>query len=188
MENTNTMNTTDPTTTTNTPNSSTPTPTTATASAATPSPEEILLSMKENMVPRAEAQQWQDKYNKLFQSVANGQFSGAAKSDEPTEEQLKAAFVDNVKVLSNTDGFLEDRDQVKRLLEFDDYLTSHGRNSCFLPRKSNLTSDDINRAARLRQFLETAVSMESDAQMASWTADHLEDDSVPSVGGSRMFR
>lgn len=188
MENTNTMNTTDPTTTTNTPNGSTPTPTTATASAATPSPEEILLSMKENMVPRAEAQQWQDKYNKLFQSVANGQFSGAAKSDEPTEEQLKAAFVDNVKVLSNTDGFLEDREQVKRLLEFDNYLTSHGRNSCFLPRKSNLTSDDINRAARLRQFLETAVSMESDAQMASWTADHLEDDSVPSVGGSRMFR
>lgn len=188
MENTNTMNTTDPTTTTNTPNGSTPTPTTATASAATPSPEEILLSMKENMVPRAEAQQWQDKYNKLFQSVANGQFSGAAKSDEPTEEQLKAAFVDNVKVLSNTDGFLEDREQVKRLLEFDDYLTSHGRNSCFLPRKSNLTSDDLNRAARLRQFLETAVSMESDAQMASWTADHLEDDSVPSVGGSRMFR
>lgn len=188
MENTNTMNTTDPTTTTNTPNGSTPTPTTATTSAATPSPEEILLSMKENMVPRAEAQQWQDKYNKLFQSVANGQFSGAAKSDEPTEEQLKAAFVDNVKVLSNTDGFLEDREQVKRLLEFDDYLTSHGRNSCFLPRKSNLTSDDLNRAARLRQFLETAVSMESDAQMASWTADHLEDDSVPSVGGSRMFR
>ena len=185
MENTNTMNTTDPTTMTN---GSTPTPTTATASAATPSPEEILLSMKENMVPRAEAQQWQDKYNKLFQSVANGQFSGAAKSDEPTEEQLKAAFVDNVKVLSNTDGFLEDREQVKRLLEFDDYLTSHGRNSCFLPRKSNLTSDDLNRAARLRQFLETAVSMESDAQMASWTADHLEDDSVPSVGGSRMFR
>ena len=188
MENTNTMNTTDPTTMTNTPNGSTPTPTTATASAATPSPEEILLSMKENMVPREEAQQWQDKYNKLFQSVANGQFSGAAKSDEPTEEQLKAAFVDNVKVLSNTDGFLEDREQVKRLLEFDDYLTSHGRNSCFLPRKSNLTSDDLNRAARLRQFLETAVSMESDAQMASWTADHLEDDSVPSVGGSRMFR
>lgn len=184
----NEMITKDPTTTTNTPNGSTPTPTTATASAATPSPEEILLSMKENMVPRAEAQQWQDKYNKLFQSVANGQFSGAAKSDEPTEEQLKAAFVDNVKVLSNTDGFLEDREQVKRLLEFDDYLTSHGRNSCFLPRKSNLTSDDINRAARLRQFLETAVSMESDAQMASWTADHLEDDSVPSVGGSRMFR
>lgn len=177
---------TDPTTTTNTPNESTST--TATASAATPSPEEILLSMKENMVPRAEAQQWQDKYNKLFQSVANGQFSGAAKSDEPTEEQLKAAFVDNVKVLSNTDGFLEDREQVKRLLEFDDYLTSHGRNSCFLPRKSNLSSDDLNRAARLRQFLETAVSMESDAQMASWTADHLEDDSVPSVSGSRMFR
>ena len=176
----------DPTTTTNTPNESTPT--TATASAATPSPEEVLLSMKENMVPRAEAQQWQDKYNKLFQSVANGQFSGAAKSDEPTEEQLKAAFVDNVKVLSNTDGFLEDREQVKRLLEFDDYLTSHGRNSCFLPRKSNLSSDDLNRAARLRQFLETAVSMESDAQMASWTADQLEDDSVPSVSGSRMFR
>lgn len=162
-------------------------PTTATTSAATPSPEEILLSMKENMVPRAEAEQWQDKYNKLFQSVANGQFSGAAKSDEPTEEQLKAAFVDNVKVLSNTDGFLEDREQVKRLLEFDDYLTSHGRNSCFLPHKSDLSSDDINRAARLRQFLETAVSMESDAQMASWTADHLEDASVP-AGGSRMLR
>lgn len=154
----------------------------------TPSPEEVLVQMKENMVPKEEAQKWQQKYNELFRSVANGTFSGEDKSDEPTEEQLKAAFVDNVKVLSNTDGFLEDRDQVKRLLEFDDYLTSHGRNSCFLPNKSNLSSDDINRASRLRQFLETAVSMESDAQMASWTADHLEDDSVPSVSGSRMLR
>lgn len=154
----------------------------------TPSPEEVLVQMKENMVPKEEAQKWQQKYNELFRSVANGTFSGEDKSDEPTEEQLKAAFVDNVKVLSNTDGFLEDRDQVKRLLEFDDYLTSHGRNSCFLPRKSNISSDDVNRAARLRQFLETAVSMESDAQMASWTADHLEDDYIPSVSGSRMLR
>ena len=154
----------------------------------TPSPEEVPVQMKENMIPKNEAQKWQQKYNELFRSVANGTFSGEDKSDEPTEEQLKSAFVDNVKVLSNTDGFLEDRDQVKRLLEFDDYLTSHGRNSCFLPRKSNLSSDDLNRASRLRQFLETAVSMESDAQMASWTADHLEDDSVPSVSGSRMLR
>ena len=154
----------------------------------TPSPEEVLVQMKENMVPKEEAQKWQQKYNELFRSVANGTFSGEDKSNEPTEEQLKSAFVDNVKVLSNTDGFLEDRDQVKRLLEFDDYLTSHGRNSCFLPRKSNLSSDDLNRASRLRQFLETAVSMESDAQMASWTADHLEDDSVPSVSGSLMLR
>lgn len=154
----------------------------------TPSPEEVLVQMKENMVPKEEAQKWQQKYNELFRSVANGTFSGEDKSDEQTEEQLKAAFVDNVKVLSNTDGFLEDRDQVKRLLEFDDYLTSHGRNSCFLPRKSNISSDDVNRATRLRQFLETAVSMESDAQMASWTADHLEDDSIPSVSGSRMLR
>lgn len=156
--------------------------------AQVPTPEQVLVEMRETMVPREEADKWQQKYNELFRSVANGTFSGEDKSDEPTEEQLKAAFVDNVKVLSNTDGFLEDRDQVKRLLEFDDYLTSHGRNSCFLPHKSNISSDDINRAERLRQFLETAVSMESDAQMASWTADHLEDDSVPSVSGSRMLR
>ena len=154
----------------------------------TKTPEQILAEMREKMVPKEQAEKWEKKYNDLFRKIADGTFSGEYKSDEPTEEQLKSAFVDNVKVLSNTDGFLEDRDQVKRLLEFDDYLTSHGRNSCFLPRKSNLSSDDVNRAERLRQFLETAVSMESDAQMASWTADHLEDDSVPSVSGSRMLR
>ena len=152
------------------------------------SPEEVLVKMKETMVPKEEANKWQKKYNDLFQRVANGTFSGEDKSDEPTEEQLKEAFVDNVKVLSNTNGFLEDRDQVKRLLAFDDYLTSHGRNSCFLPRKSDISSDDLNRARRLRQFLETAVSMESDAQMASWTADHLDDADVPTGSGSRMFR
>ena len=114
------------------------------------SPEEVLVKMKETMVPKEEANKWQKKYNDLFQRVANGSFSGEDKSDEPTEEQLKEAFVDNVKVLSNTNGFLEDRDQVKRLLEFDDYLTSHGRNSCFLPRKSDLSSDDLNRAAVFR--------------------------------------
>ena len=74
----------------------------------TPSPEEVLVQMKENMVPKEEAQKWQQKYNELFRSVANGTFSGEDKSDEPTEEQLKEAFVDNVKVLSNTNRFLED--------------------------------------------------------------------------------
>ena len=156
--------------------------------AQVPTPEQVLVEMRETMVPREEADKWQQKYNELFRSVANGTFSGEDKSDEPTEEQLKEAFVDNVKVLSNTNGFLEDRDQVKRLLAFDDYLTSHGRNSCFLPRKSNLSSDDLNRAQRLRQFLETAVSMESDAQMASWTADHLDDADVPTGSSSRIFR
>lgn len=151
----------------------------------TPSPEEVLMQMKENMVPKEEAQKWQQKYNELFRSVANGTFSGEDKKG-PTEEELKAKFVENVQELGNIDKFMSDKDQINKLLEFDDYLVSNGRNSCFLPQKSDITSDDISRANRMRSFLETAVSQESDAQMSSWTADHL-DEPVPTGGRSRMI-
>lgn len=151
----------------------------------TPSPEEVLVKMKETMVPKEEANKWQKKYNDLFQSVANGTFSGEDKKG-PTEEELKTKFVENVRELGDIDKIMSDRDQITKLLEFDDYLVTHGRNSCFLPQKSDISSDDINRANRLRSFLETAVSQESDALMSSWTADHL-DEPVPSGGRSRMI-
>lgn len=138
------------------------------------SPEEVLVKMKENLVPKEEAAKWQKKYNDLFQSVANGTFSGEDKKG-PTEEELKKQFVDNVMDLGDAGKFMTDREQIQKLLEFDDYLTSHGRNSCFLPKGSQIKSDDIESAKRVRAFLETAVSRESDAQMASWTADHLDE-------------
>ena len=149
------------------------------------SPEEVLVKMKENLVPKEEAAKWQKKYNDLFQSVANGSFSGED-TKGPTEEELKTKFVENVRELGDIDKIMSDREQITKLLEFDDYLVTHGRNSCFLPQKSDISSDDINRANRLRSFLETAVSQESDALMSSWTADHL-DEPVPSGGRSRMI-
>ena len=146
------------------------------------SPEEVLVKMKETMVPKEEANKWQKKYNDLFQSVANGTFSGEDKKG-PTEEELKKQFIDNVTDLGNSGMFMSDREQIQKLLEFDDYLTSHGRNSCFLPKGSEIKNDDIESAKKVRAFLETAVSRESDAQMASWTADHL--DEPMSTGSSK---
>ena len=92
----------------------------------TPSPEEVLVKMKENMVPKEEAQKWQQKYNELFQSVANGSFSGEDKVPEKTEEELKAEFDSNIKILTDTSKSIRPLDMFQKTLEVDDYLTSHG--------------------------------------------------------------
>ena len=80
----------------------------------TPSPEEVLVKMKENMVPKEEAQKWQQKYNELFQSVANGSFSGEDKVPEKTEEELKAEFDSNIKILTDTSKSIRPLDMFQK--------------------------------------------------------------------------
>ena len=63
-----------------------------------PSPEEVLVKMKENYVPKEEAEQYKQKYYELFQSVANGSFTGEDKESTITEEQ---AIIDYQKNLIN---------------------------------------------------------------------------------------
>ena len=61
-------------------------------------PEQVLLEMRETMVPREEAEKWQSKYNELFRNVANGTFT---KEDKPlSEEDKRKAFEANVREMT----------------------------------------------------------------------------------------
>ncbi len=131
------------------------------------SPEQVLVEMRENMVPKEEAQKWQDKYNELFRNVAEGTF----KQEEPemTKEEKEQQFKQALSDLSNTDKQWSDKEVISRLLVVDDYNRERTGKSIFQDQKGrdDGTSDEV------RQFLETAVSQESDAQVTAWTSDHL---------------
>ena len=149
----------------------------------TPSPEEVLVQMKENMVPKEEAQKWQQKYNELFRSVANGTFSGED-TKAPTETELKEAFLTNVKGLFDYSTSMLDKENIEKLLEFDSYLTAHGRRS---PFASSDSLEDGRKAEQLRSFLSTAAAQESERQISTWTIDHLNDNDGFDGESNRLF-
>lgn len=133
----------------------------------TKTPEQVLVEMRETMVPKEEAQKWQDKYNELFRNVAEGTF----KQEEPemTKEEKEQQFKQALKDLSDTSKSWSDREVISRLLVIDDCNRERTGKSIFQDQKArdDGTSDEV------RQFLETAVAQESDAQVTAWTSDHL---------------
>ena len=152
----------------------------------TPSPEEVLVKMKENMVPKEEAQKWQQKYNELFQSVANGSFSGEDKVPEKTEEELKAEFDSNIKILTDTSKSIRPLDMFQKTLEVDDYLTSHGERSCFAPSTGDITPEIDASCTKMHSLLESVIAQAdgSDEIALAYLGNHLSDP----VGMSRNTR
>ena len=152
----------------------------------TPSPEEVLVKMKENLVPKEEAQKWQSKYNELFRSVANGTFSGEDKVPEKTEEELKAEFDSNIKTLTDTSKSIRPLDMFQKMLEVDDYLTSHGERSCFAPSTGDITPEIDASCTKMRSLLESVIAQAdgSDEIALAYLGNHLSDP----IGMSRNTR
>ena len=152
----------------------------------TPSPEEVLVKMKENLVPKEEAQKWQSKYNELFRSVANGTFSGEDKVPEKTEEELKAEFDSNIKTLTDTSKSIRPLDMFQKMLEVDDYLTSHGERSCFAPSTGDITPEIDASCTKMRSLLEYVIAQAdgSDEIALAYLGNHLSDP----IGMSRNTR
>lgn len=118
------------------------------------SPEEVLRQMRENMVPREEAQEWENKYNKLFQSVANGTFQ---KEEEPlSEEDKRKAFEDNIKTMTG-EASVKPLDFFKNLVDFDDYLLEHGERSCFAPSSGTIDAAIENSCEQVHNLLATVI-------------------------------
>ena len=118
------------------------------------SPEEVLKKMRENMVPREEAQEWENKYNKLFQSVANGTFQ---KEEEPlSEEDKRKAFEENVKTMTG-EASVKPLDFFQNLVDFDDYLLEHGERSCFAPSSGTIDAAIENSCEQVHNLLTTVI-------------------------------
>lgn len=118
------------------------------------SPEEVLKQMRENMVPREEAQEWENKYNKLFQSVANGTFT---KEEKPlSEEEKRKAFEANVKEMTG-ESSVKPLDFFKNLVDFDDYLLEHGERSCFAPSSGTIDAAIEDSCQQVHDLLTTVI-------------------------------
>lgn len=118
------------------------------------SPEEVLKQMRENMVPREEAQEWENKYNKLFQSVANGTFQ---KEEEPlSEEDKRKALEENVKTMTG-EASVKPLDFFQNLVDFDDYLLEHGERSCFAPSSGTIDAAIENSCEQVHNLLTTVI-------------------------------
>ena len=145
----------------------------------TPSPEEVLVQMKENLVPKEEAQKWQNKYNELFRSVANGTFSGEDKVPEKTEEELKADFEGKIKRLGDSTNKMSPLDMFQTMLDIDDYLTSHGQRSGFAPSEGEITPEIETSCEKTRDLLRTVIerSEGSNEVALAYLGNHLTDPS-----------
>ena len=120
----------------------------------TPSPEEVLVQMKENMVPKEEAVKWQQKYNELFRNVANGTFIN---EDKPlSEEDKRKAFEENVKEMTG-ESSVKPLDFFKNLVDFDDYLLEHGERSCFAPSSGTIDDAIENSCQQVHDLLATVI-------------------------------
>ena len=153
--------------------------------AQVPTPEQVLVEMRETMVPREEADKWQQKYNELFRSVANGTFSGEDKV-EKTEDELKAEFDSNIKRLTDTSKSLRPLDMFQLMLDVDDYLTSHGERSCFAPSTGDITPEIDASCTKMHDLLESVIAQAdgSDEIALAYLGNHLTDP----VGMSRNTR
>ena len=145
--------------------------------AQVPTPEQVLVEMRETMVPREEADKWQQKYNELFQSVANGTFSGEDKVTEKTEEELKAEFDSNIKTLTDTSKSIRPLDMFQKMLDVDDYLTSHGERSCFAPSTGDITPEIDASCTKMHDLLESVIAQTdgSDEIALAYLGNHLSD-------------
>ena len=120
----------------------------------TPSPEEVLVQMKENMVPKEEAVKWQQKYNELFRNVANGTFIN---EDKPlSEEDKRKALEANVKEMTG-ESSVKPLDFFKNLVDFDDYLLEHGERSCFAPSSGTIDDAIDNSCQQVHDLLTTVI-------------------------------
>lgn len=144
-----------------------------------PTPEQVLVEMRETMVPKEEAQKWQNKYNELFRSVANGSFSGEDKPAPKTEAELKADYEANLKALADTSKSMRPLEMFQRMLDVDDYCINHGERSAFAPSSGEYSQDIINSCEKTHALLESVIAQAdgSDDVALAYLGNHLIDQS-----------
>lgn len=142
-----------------------------------PTPEQVLVEMRETMVPKEEAQKWQNKYNELFRSVANGSFSGEDKPAPKTEAELKADYEANLKALADTSKSMRPLEMFQRMLDADDYHINHGERSAFAPSNGEYSQDIINSCEKTHALLESVIAQAdgSDEVALAYLGNHLDD-------------
>ena len=130
------------------------------------SPEQILVKMRETMVPREEADEWRQKYNQLFREVATRTFEPGQEANAPSEAEKEAAFRKAISDIHNHKD-MGARSVMQKLLTIDAYQTEHGQRSIFAPSRGNLDSqaaESCNRVREAMQFIVDTTETDAEAQ------------------------
>lgn len=122
----------------------------------TQTPEEVLADLKANSVPKKDYEALQAKYNNLFRMKANGTF--AEETYEKTEAEKVKEFNENVMNIKNkkTTGSYE---QMKSLVEIDDYYKEKTGKSIFAPSRGDLDDDGVKTCEALHDLLKNCVDI-----------------------------
>ena len=120
-------------------------------------PEDVLVAMEANTVPKSKYDELERRFNKFFQARASGLVLPEEEKPE-TEEEASARIVKLIKEQNPENGkTLGTCNRMKALLDLDDYLTSHGKRSCFSPSKGDITEDQEIANESLRTAMRTAL-------------------------------
>lgn len=140
-------------------------------------PEQILAEMREKMVSKEEMEKWKNKYNDLFRSVADGTFSGEDTKPAKTEDEKEADFQKNIQELTDTSKHMRPLDMFQKMLDVDEYLTSHGERSCFAPSTGDITPDIDASCTKMRDLLESVIAQAdgSDEVALAFLGNHLSE-------------
>lgn len=140
----------------------------------TMTPEEVLVEMQKNTVPKSEYEEMRDKYYKLFKATANGLTIGDEKKED-TEEEKEKRFNDSVKAIATKEkrGTVA---QFKNMIEMHDYLTSHGKRSCFAPSRGEVNESTEAQCQALRDLMKESVEASNgdDTACSTYFASRLD--------------
>lgn len=138
------------------------------------SPEEVLVEMQKNTVPKSEYEEMREKYYKLFKATANGLTLGEEKKEE-TEEDKTKRFNDSVRAIAKKEkkGAVA---QFENMIEMHDYLTSHGKRSCFAPSRGAVNETTEAQCDALRDLMQEAVDASNgdDTACTTYFASRLD--------------
>lgn len=142
--------------------------------AQTMTPEEVLVEMQKNTVPKSEYEEMREKYYKLFKATATGLVLDDEKKEETEEEKAKR-FNDSVKAIATKEkkGTVA---QFENMIEMHDYLTSHGKRSCFAPSRGDVNETTEEQCNALRDLMKEAVEASNgdDTACSTYFASRLD--------------
>ena len=119
--------------------------------------EEQLKEIMQNMVPKSELDNARNDYNRLYNKVLNGEFSGRTEPQKDTGKELEENFKLAMKRMAEHQC-TSACEHASNLLAIDDYLISKGQRSVF---EASDGDRDYNGAAesakRTRELFEYAL-------------------------------
>lgn len=140
-------------------------------------PEEQLKIALKEMVPKGELDEAKKDYNRLYQKILNGEFSGKEEPEKDTGKMIKENYEAAMKAMTSH-SVRSACEHAKNLLAIDDYYVSQGQRSIFEAsdgdRDYNGAKDSAEKTRQLIEFALEEANGDDNLYVAR-IANHLKD-------------